>query len=409
MSIPRADILAIFRGALTVVHGTACVERSLEARYLRGEVHAVAVGKAAAAMLEGARCVLGRRLRSAMLVTKHGHVAPRMKHIPEITVIEAGHPVPNVASLRAGRAMLDLIATIPSDARMLFLISGGTSSLVEVLPPEVCLEDLRRVNQWLLGSGLDIHTMNMLRKRLSCIKGGRLAEYLRGRRVMQLLISDVPSDRLADIGSGLLVPEDEEHYTALALPSWLRDILKHSPPRLTDPSCFLDIETQLVATLDEALAAAALEARKLGYEPELHSERLNGDAALAGRRLAGVLIDAPPGVHLWGGETCVALPPEPGRGGRNQHLALAAAEVLAGRKDVWLLAAGTDGSDGSGEDAGALIDGDTIMRGTGKHMNAADCLRRADAGSFLETSGDLISTGPTGTNVMDMVIGMKVS
>ena len=407
MSIPRADILAIFRGALAAVHGTACVERFLAVRSRWGEVHAVAVGKAAAAMLEGARGTLGERLHRALLITKPDHVPLGVKDIPAIAVIEAGHPVPDAASLRAGQALLDFIAATPREAQLLFLISGGTSSLVEVLPQGVSLDELRRFNQWLLGSGLDIRAMNVLRKRLSCIKGGRLAGYLRGRDVLQLLISDVPGDHPADIGSGMLMPEEEVQMPAVALPSWLLALLKDSPPRMTDPSWFLHIETRLVATLDEALAAAASETRKLGYELEVHRERLSGDAALAGRWLAGSLIDAPPGVHIWGGETSVPLPSEPGRGGRNQHLALAAAEVLAGRKDVWLLAAGTDGGDGAGQDAGALVDGATILRGTIKHMNAADCLRRADAGSFLEKSGDLIRTGPTGTNVMDMVIGLK--
>ena len=120
------------------------------------------------------------------------------------------------------------------------------------------------------------------------------------------------------------------------------------------------------------------------------------------------MVDGPPGVHLWGGETSVELPANPGRGGRNQHLALAAAGMIADRDKVWLLAAGSDGNDGAGAEAGALVDGGTIMRGTMKSMDAAECLRRADAGSFLEQSGDLIPTGPTGTNVMDIVIGLKL-
>jgi glycerate 2-kinase len=141
----------------------------------------------------------------------------------------------------------------------------------------------------------------------------------------------------------------------------------------------------------------------------VHSERLCGDAAAAGRRLAAELLDGPASVHIWGGETGVELPANPGRGGRNQQLALAAAEVLAGHDKVWLLAAGTDGSDGPGEDAGAVIDGGTLARGELDGLNAAACLHRADAGSFFEASGDLISTGPTGTNVMDLVIGLKVT
>lgn len=409
MSIPRDDTLKIFRGALAAVHGMACVERFLAVRRLTGNVHAIAIGKAAGAMLDGARGALGeQQLRSALLITKPGHVMPGMKDIPGVTVIEAGHPVPDEASLRAGQAVLDFIAALPGDAQLLFLISGGASSLVEVLPQGVSLDDLRRVNRWLLGSGWDIHRMNALRKRLSCIKGGRLAAHLRGRRVMQLLISDVPGDRPADIGSGLLVADEESPIVAAALPTWLQAMLMYSPPQVADPSCFLHIETHLIASLDHALGAAALETKKLGYKLQVHTERIRGDAASAGRRIAGVLIDGPPGVHIWGGETTVVLPPNPGRGGRNQHLALAAAEMLANRNDVWLLAAGTDGSDAAEGDSGALVDGGTILRGALKCMNAADCLRRADAGSFLEGSGDLISTGPTGTNVMDMVIGVKL-
>ena len=408
MSTPRDDVLRIFRSAVAAVHGTDCVERFLTVRQLQGEVYVLALGKAAEAMLQGARAALGAQLHSALLVTKPGHVTRAIKAIEGVTVMEAGHPVPDAASLRAGQGVLDFIDAAPRDAQLLFLISGGTSSLVEVLPPGVSLNDLQRLNQWLLDSGLDIHDMNVLRKRLSCIKGGRLAGYLHGRNVMQVLISDVPGDNPADIGSGLLVPEEDGHVSVAALPDWLQVLLQHEPPLQRDSSCFQDIETHVIASLDDAMAAAALETKKLGYKLQVHTERLNGDAAVAGRRLAGVLVDGPPGVHLWGGETSVEMPANPGRGGRNQHLALAAAEMLAKRNKVWLLAAGTDGNDGAGTEAGALVDGGTIMRGTMNRMDAAECLRRADAGSFLEQSNDLIATGPTGTNVMDIVIGLKL-
>lgn len=406
MSTPRDDILRIFHRALAAVNGEACVERFLAVRRLKGEVYALAVGKAAEAMLLGARAALNGQLRSALLITKSGHVTSSVKAFPEIKLIEAAHPVPDENSLRAGQEVLDFIAAAPSDAQLLFLISGGTSSLVEVLPEGVGLDDLRHANQWLLDNGLDIHEMNALRKQLSRIKGGRLAAHVQGRSVLQLLISDVPGDNPADIGSGLLAPE-EGHAKPSSLPAWLQTLLDHAPPQIMDPAYFLNIETHVIASLDDALGAAALETKKLGYNLQVHTERLNGDAAVAGRRLAGVLIDSRPGVHIWGGETTVALPPNPGRGGRNQHLALAAAEMLADRDNIWLLAAGTDGDDGVGGAAGSLVDGGTILRGSSRCMNVADCLRRADAGSFLQIGGDLISTGPTGTNVMDIVIGMK--
>jgi hydroxypyruvate reductase len=407
MSNPRADLLKIFQAALAAVHGGTCVERFLAGRHLSSTVHAVAVGKAAGAMLEGANAALQGRLRAALLITKPGYMTPGCERLAAVTMLEAGHPLPDERSLQAGRALLDFIAAAPGDAQLLFLISGGASSLVEVLPPGVGLAELRRVNRWLLGSGWDIHRMNVIRKRLSCIKGGRLSAHLNGRKAIQLLISDVPGDRAEDIGSGLLMADEDSHIDSSPLPPWLQTLLK-SPAPTADMSRFNDIETHIIASLDQALNAAVREAKELGYAVQVHSERLSGDAAAAGRRLAAELLDGPAGVHIWGGETTVELPAQPGRGGRNQHLALAAAEVLAGHDKVWLLAAGTDGSDGPGEDAGAVVDGGTLARGASAGLEAAECLRTADAGSFLEESGDLLNTGSTGTNVMDVVIGLKV-
>jgi len=357
--------------------------------------------------LQGARSALGEQLRRSLLITKAGHVQPQLKEITGITVIEAGHPYPDEHSLRAGQAMLDFIAATPPDAQLLFLISGGASSLVEVLPQGVGVDQARRACEWLLASGLAINDMNALRKRISRIKGGRLAAYLGDRSVLQLIISDVPGDSPADVGSGLLVPEDELQTSLPALPQWFRELLEYTPPPAMDPVHFVNIESHVAATLDDAMSAAALETKKMGYTLQVHTERLNGDALSVGRRLANELIAGVPGVHIWGGETTVVLPSHPGRGGRNQHLALAAAEVFAGHDNVWLLAAGTDGSDGEGEDAGALVDGGTVLRGAQQCLDAGKCLLYADAGTFLAASCDLITTGPTGTNVMDLVIGVK--
>jgi hydroxypyruvate reductase len=308
----------------------------------------------------------------------------------------------------AGARLLAFLHDAPTEATMLFLISGGASSLVEVLPPAMSLAELQQVNRWLMGSGWDIHRMNVLRKRLSAIKGGRLAAWLKGQRTVQLLISDVPGDDPGDIGSGLLIPDDGAAVEGPSLPEWLHDLLRRIPPSpLPPPAAFAAVETHIVASLDQALSAAAAAAHRQGYQVWRDAQRLHGEAAATGRRLARTLIDGAPGIYLWGGETTMCLPAMPGRGGRNQHLALAAAEVLAGHDKVWLLAAGSDGSDGPGADAGALVDGGTVARGGLDGLDAADCLRRADAGSFLAASGDLINTGPTGTNVMDVVIGLK--
>jgi glycerate 2-kinase len=169
-----------------------------------------------------------------------------------------------------------------------------------------------------------------------------------------------------------------------------------------------ELDVNVIANLRMAREAAAREAEALGYEARVSHAFLSGDAENVGRRLALELQDAWPGVYVWGGEPSVCLPPQPGRGGRNQHLALAAANVIAGRDDIIFLSAGTDGTDGPGEDAGALVDGGTLGRGERDGFKAEACLRSADSGSLLEASGDLINTGPTGTNVMDLIIGLKL-
>jgi len=407
MSNARRELVSIYRSALAAVQGLDCVRHFLAARSLTGDVWAVAIGKAAAPMWEGAREALGDRLRGALLITKAGQSGVDGV-AANVAVLESAHPYPDGRSLVAGERLLHFIAAAPVEATLLFLISGGASSLVEVLPPEMNLAELQHLNHWLVGSGWDIHRMNVLRKRLSAIKGGRLAARLRGRSALQLLMSDVPGDEPSDIGSGLLSAAETAGIDEGSLPPWLRALLARvPPPPLAPAAAFVPIDTYIVATLDQALATAAAAARRQGYAAHLVPERLQGDAAETGRRIARRLLQGAPGVYLWGGETTVILPTQPGRGGRNQHLALAAAEVLAGHDKVWLLAAGTDGGDGPGGDAGALVDGGTIARGKLVDLDAADCLRRADAGRFLEASGDLLTTGPTGTNVMDVVIALK--
>lgn len=405
LSKPRAEVLAIFDAVLRAVHGTAVVSACLRRKQVRGPLRVIAIGKAACAMWEGAHDVLGDEIEAALIVTKHGHVTPLCARARGTTVIEAGHPLPDEWSLRAGEALLDFIATAPPAMPLLFLVSGGASSLVEVLPDGVSLADLRQANEWLLASGWPIDRMNAVRRRISRIKGGRLAAHVRGRRVLQLLISDVAGDVTADIGSGLLVSMGEPVFPLSELPVSLRASLAHAPP-LMEAAAFANIETRIVARLDDALAATVAAAGRLGYRVHLHRERLEGDAETQGRSLAAALLTGPTGVHVWGGETTVCLPERPGRGGRNQQLALAAAGVLTGHERVCLLAAGSDGSDGPGGDAGALVDGGTLARGALDGLDAEDHLRRADAGRFLEASGDLIQTGPTGTNVTDVVIGL---
>lgn len=407
--VHRDKILEIFQASLDAVNGRRCVREWVQHNPVGGDVRVVAIGKAAGAMFLGAREALGGRLCEGLIVTKYAHAEPQLATLTGVRCLEAGHPVPDANSLAAGAALLDFLQQAPPDARLLFLVSGGASALVDVLPPGVELSDLERVNRWLLGAGLDIHAMNRVRKSLSVIKGGRLSRHLGGRHADVLMISDVMGDDPAVIGSGLLAPD----YSPAGLPSlppWLESLVALAPasPSPSDP-CFGSVRLHVIATLRQAMEAAAARARSLGYDCRVHPDLFACDAANTGRRVADVLLSGPRQLHVWGGESTVMLPETPGRGGRNQHLALAAAVRLAGHELVYLLAAGTDGTDGPGEDAGALVDGQTVARGELEGLSAAESLAAADAGTFLEASGDLVQTGPTGTNVMDLVLGLKVS
>jgi glycerate 2-kinase len=403
----RQNLLAVFHSALARVGGRACVKRYLEQHTSLGDVYLIAIGKAAAAMAQGALDALGARICSGLVITKHGHGEP----LPW-PCLTAGHPFPDQASLRAGDELLRFVERVPAGAKVLVLLSGGASALVERLPDGVSLAQLQSLNDWLLGAGLDIHACNYVRKRISLIKGGRLAQRLAPRRMLCLVISDVPGDDPATVGSGPLVPDskaDVEPAPLSKAPDFVRTLLARAPalPSADDPA-FAHVETVIVANLDNAKQAAAEAARAHGYQVVLEKEVVSGDALIAGARLAQRLLGATAGsLYVWGGETQVTLPPHPGRGGRNQSLALAAALVLHDCERVLLLAAGTDGTDGPGEDAGALVDGNTIARGQQHGMDAESALAQADAGSFLEASGDLLRTGPTGTNVMDLMLGLR--
>jgi len=401
----RENLLRIFQSALAAVNGRTCVRVRLEERPLPGNIYMVAVGKAACAMAQGAQDALGKRIADALIITKKGHTEP----LPW-PVLEAGHPLVDETSLEAGRKLLAFVDRIPQDAAVLVLISGGASALVEALPSQISLDQFQKINRWVLGSGLDINDYNRIRRRLSRLKGGRLAKLLSPRRVLCLVVSDVPGNDLRAIGSGPLVADEDlrRPLTLRDMPDFITEALKHMPPApAPDDACFQNVKREIVATLDNAKSAAVETAKELGYQIMLETSFVSGDALEAGARLAKKLLRSEPGtVHVWGGETTVRLPDSPGRGGRNQSLALAAAMMLHGHEDTWFLAAGTDGTDGPTEDAGALVDGGTIARGEQTGHDAKQALAHADAGSFLEASGDLIQTGPTGTNVMDLMLGL---
>jgi len=275
--------------------------------------------------------------------------------------------------------------------------------MVEALPEHINLEALQKINNWLLASGLTIHEINHVRQSVSLIKGGKALDYLEHKEMTQLLISDVRKDMPEIIGSGLFVVRESSGcmQNAAKLPGWLQKHIQEDTPKVASVS----VDSHIVASNEMACQAIIKQAEKTNLAVTYHGQSLYGDVFELAESLKNELLHAKPGLHLWGGETTLALPAEPGRGGRNQSLALALACLLENIKGITVLVGATDGSDGPTDDAGAIIDGLTLDRA--KHYVAKDYLTAADAGTFLAEAGDLISTGPTETNVMDLVIALK--
>jgi len=371
-----------------------------------GDWHVIAIGKAGGAMALGARDALGERLAGGIVVTKPAHVPAALAGAGEFTILESSHPEPDERSLAAGAALLDYLAGLPPRAPLLFLISGGASSLIESPLPGIGLAELRRVTAWALGSGLAIGEVNAVRRTLSRLKGGGLAALTAAHRRLALMISDVPRNDPAVIGSGLLHAVPAARRGLPELPREIADIVSRAGAAGASPDSGLPVPVRIVASVRDACRAAALRGRRYGLEVVVSRRRFAGEAGRLGARLARAVLAGGPGTLLiWGGESTITLPPEAGYGGRNQHLALAAAGSLEGRSGVALLAAGTDGTDGVTADAGAIVDGGTWQRGRDAGLDPRRCLARADAGRFLEAAGDLLHTGPTLTNVGDMVMG----
>ena len=378
----RRLLLDLFHAGLARVHGRRCVSSALEGVTPAAPVWVAAVGKAATAMALGAYDALGRAIERTLIVTRDREDLSGFAGgvVPEVWL--GSHPVPDQRSLAAGERLLAWVDELPPSVWPLFLVSGGASSLVEVPAAGATLEDLAGLTRLSFTSGMEIGELNARRAALSRIKGGRLAARLAGRAARALFVSDVPHDDPRVIGSGLMGPASGGADR---------------------------IERTVVASIDHAVAAVAARATQLGLRVHAPRERFAGSAERLAARFAHEVHLGAAQLCVWGGESTVELPPQPGRGGRNQQLALAAARLIAGRSELLLLAAGTDGSDGVTEDAGALVDAESCARIALAELDADDCLAQADSSRALAASGDLVHTGPTGTNVGDLVIGLKLT
>ena len=411
----RNILLECLRAALVAVDGRRAVQQELTRRSLRGPWHVVAVGKAAAAMAQGAVDALGSQVAGGVIAVPVDHVPVGFNPAAHgLQVTYGSHPLPDEASLAAGQAIAGFVIGLDPNAQVLFLVSGGASSLVEWLVPGASLADLQALNRWALQSGASIAQINAARRRLSRLKGGGLARITPVRRTLALMISDVPGDDPRVIGSGLLHASPDAPAEApgtAGLPPELRELLDRIDSRPQTRAGVPDVPVRIVASIGSAGRAAAAAARAQGLQARLMRARIDGDAAELGVRFIASLARQPAGVvQVRGGESTVRLPVPPGRGGRNQHLALAAALELErrGLHDASLLAAGTDGIDGASNDAGALVDAGTCQRGRDAGCEPGLSLERADSGTFLEAAGDLLHTGPTLTNVGDLVLALRL-
>ena len=350
---------------------------------------------------------LNSPIREGIVITKYGHV---MGEIPGVACFEAGHPVPDENSYRATRAVLDMTARLTEADTVLFLLSGGGSALFE--QPLVEPEILQEITKKLLSGGADITQINTIRKRLSGVKGGRFAAHCAPAQVEAVILSDILGDPVDMIASGPAAADSATaadakriagEYGVDAYPG-VQALLDEETPKSVP-----NVHTQVIGSVRELCRAAEAAASELGYECVFLSDHLDGEASDTGREIAEKLKQyAACGrkiALLAGGETVVHVKGS-GLGGRNQELALAAAEVLNGIANAALISVGSDGTDGPTDAAGGYADGDTAGELAAKGMSLRAYLENNDAYHALEAVGNLIFTGPTGTNVNDVTIGL---
>ena len=402
----KKDADRIIKVALRKVMPDEAVAQALTGKcFHEGSVYLVAAGKAAWQMAKTAAAILGDRLQAGVCVTKYEHVKG---DIPKVQCFEAGHPVPDDNSFRGTQAALDLVSDLKGEDTVIFLLSGGGSALFE--KPLIPGQELSHITEQLLACGADITEMNIIRKRLSAVKGGRFAEICAPARVYSIVLSDILGNPLDMIASGPAYPDSSTCEQALAVAEKYRlrisgqamELLREETPKELD-----NVETVITGSVRNLCLAAAEACKELGYHPMILTDRRCCEAREAGSFLASIA-----GTHqdsqqslafLAGGETIVHLTGA-GKGGRNQELALAAAEGISGLKDTAVFSIGSDGTDGPTDAAGGYCDGCTKERLRFMGIEIYQVLQDNNAYMALEEAGGLIKTGATGTNVNDVTI-----
>jgi hydroxypyruvate reductase len=417
----RRQALSIFRAALAAADPVDAVVRHLRGRDLTRfrHIYVIGAGKAGASMAQAAERVLGRRITAGLVNVKYGNTA----RLRRIELNPCGHPLPDEAGVAGAARIADLATEAGDGDLVLCLISGGGSALLPLPAAPITLAEKQATTQLLLACGANIHEINAVRKHVSLIKGGQLARMAAPAAVESLLLSDVIGDDLDVIGSGPTAPDASTFAGAVAIlekfgllervPAAVRDRLQQGArgelpetPKPGDP-LFRGVRNVLVGNNRLALDAAARRARALGFRTLVLSSEIQGETREIARMHAAIAREIvltsrpvkPPACIITGGETTVTLRGD-GLGGRNQEFVLAAVPEIAGLRHVVVFSAGTDGSDGPTDAAGAIADGDTLRR----DPEARRYLDRNDSYHYFQPLGDLVITGPTNTNVMDVRI-----
>ena len=403
----RKDAETIIADSIREVQPDSAVIRALKETTLNGKIKLVAAGKAAWQMAKAASNYLGERLEQGIVITKYGHVRGEL---PRIRCCEAGHPVPDEGSFDAARKALALTENLTKDDTVLFLLSGGGSALFEL--PLIPAEALQDVTRQLLACGADIVEINTLRKRLSAVKGGRFAQHCAPAKVFSIILSDILGEPPDMIASGPTCPDSSTCADAMEIVRRYDLSLNEETRRLLTvetPKTLANAQWMITGSVRELCDAAARSCRKLGYEPFFLTDRLCCQAREAGSVMASILRthagDGKKLAFLAGGETVVRLTGS-GKGGRNQELALAAAEGISGLSNAALFSVGSDGTDGPTDAAGGFVDGATRQRLLEKGIHIDQVLLNNDAYHALQRTDGLIFTGPTGTNVNDVTVGL---
>jgi hydroxypyruvate reductase len=383
------------------------VRKALLGKQFPGRVFLVAAGKAAPKMAEAATSVLSAPITDGVVISKYGHFE---EPITGLRCFEAGHPVPDKNSVAAADAVLKMTENLREDDTVLFLLSGGGSALFE--KPLIPLKELQDITSQLLACGADIVEINTIRKRLSAVKGGKFAAHCAPAKVEAIILSDILGDPLDMIASGPVSPDSATCDDAQKITEKYRLRLSEDTVallRVETPKNLDNVNAQVVGSVRELCRAAGEACRSMGYETIFLTDQLNCEAREAGRFLAAILRshrnDGKKTAFLAGGETVVHLTGK-GKGGRNQELALAACEGIHGMQNAAVISVGSDGTDGPTDAAGGYVDGASYDELCKNGIKLHSVLQENDAYHALLAIGGLIVTGPTGTNVNDICIGL---